>query len=629
MTEASGSGSVKKPGMTLLVSAIGVVYGDIGTSPLYALRECFAPERGLSTTPENVLGIVSLLIWTLTLVVCFKYLSVVLRADNRGEGGILALISLVSGSLKSRQGKAAALLGLMGIIGAALLYSDGILTPSVSVLSAVEGLMLITPAFQPFIVPAALVVLVLLFAFQYRGTEKVGRLFGPVMITWFVVIGVLGLIAIFQAPGIFAALNPLYALRFLSEHVRQSFGVLGSVFLAMTGAEVMYADMGHFGKRPIRRAWFFLIFPALILCYMGQAAVLLVTPDRVDNLFFQLVPTWGLYPLVILATLATVIASQAVISGAFSLARQSVQLGFLPRMRIQHTSADTFGQVYVPFINWALMLGTNVLVLVFQSSAKLTNAYGIAVSSDMLLTTCLMTFVALRIWRIKPWFVLPVVAVFAVIDVMFFLANASKLVSGGWIVVVFAAMLIIVMKTWRDGRNVIRRHMEAVSLSLEDFVASLALGQPQKVKGVAVFMAGNPKGIPLALLHNLKHNKVMHERTIVMSVLTVDRPWVPEVNRTTVTHYAPGFWQVIVHYGFSETPDIPALLGGLPELSIDPMQTTYFLGRESLVITAQRRGMGVWRKKLFWFLSLNAQAATSFFKLPPNRVVEIGAQTEL
>jgi KUP system potassium uptake protein len=629
MTGSSGSDSTKKPGLTLLISAIGVVFGDIGTSPLYALRECFAPERGLSTTPENVLGIVSLLIWTLTLVVCFKYLSVVLRADNRGEGGILALISLVSGGLKSRRGKAAGLLGLLGVVGAALLYSDGILTPSVSVLSAIEGLTLITPAFQPFIVPAALAVLVLLFAFQYRGTEKVGRLFGPVMIVWFVVIGVLGLISAIQAPEIFNALNPLHALRFLTEHVGQSFGVLGSVFLAMTGAEVMYADMGHFGKKPIQRAWFYLIFPALILCYMGQAAVLLASPERVENLFFQLVPAWGLYPLVILATMATVIASQAVISGAFSLARQSVQLGFLPRMRIQHTSADTFGQVYVPLINWALMLGTIVLVLVFQSSAKLTSAYGIAVSSDMLITTGLISFVALRIWRIKPWFVLPVVAVFAVIDVMFFLANASKLVSGGWFVVVFAALLITIMKTWMDGRNVIRRHMEAVSLSLEDFVASLELGPPQKVKGVAVFMAGNPKGIPLALLHNLKHNKVMHERTIIMSVITVDRPWVPEVNRTTVTRYAPGFWQVIVHYGFSETPDIPTLLGGLSELSIDPMQTTYFLGRESLVITSQRKGMRVWRKKLFWFLSLNAQTATSFFKLPPNRVVEIGAQTEL
>lgn len=629
MTDSLGHGPATKPGFPLVVSAIGVVFGDIGTSPLYALRECFAPERGLSTSPENVLGIVSLLIWTLTLVVCVKYLTFVLRADNRGEGGILALISLVASNFKNRNGRAAMLLGILGIIGASLLYSDGILTPSVSVLSAVEGLMLITPSFEPFIVPLALVVLVILFAFQYRGTEKVGRLFGPVVIVWFLVIGFLGLLAIIHSPSILAALNPFHAIRFVGEHIRQSFGVLGSVFLAMTGAEVMYADMGHFGKKPIRRAWFYLIFPALILSYMGQAAILLDDPKRVDNLFFQLVPIWGLYPMVILATLATVIASQAVISGAFSLARQSVQLGYWPRMRILHTSADTFGQVYVPFINWALMLGTIALVLIFKSSGRLANAYGIAVSSDMLITTCLMTYVALRIWRIKPWFVLPVVAVFAVIDVMFFMANASKVVSGGWIVVIFAAGLIIIMKTWMDGRTLIRRNMEAVSISLEDFVASLEHGQPQRVKGIAVFMAGNPKGVPLALLHNLKHNKIMHERTIIMSVQTLDRPRVPEANRTAVIRYAPGFWQVIVHYGFSETPDIPALLESLPELSINPMQTTYFLGRESLVINPRSRLMWMWQKKLFWFLSLNAQAATSYFKLPPNRVVEIGAQTEL
>lgn len=629
MKQVKDGGSPQSRAIALTVSAIGVVFGDIGTSPLYALRECFAPGKGIAANPENILGIVSLLLWTLTIVVSIEYLTFVLRADNRGEGGILALISLVSANLKKRSGKMVGVLAVLGIIGASLLYSDGILTPSISVLSAIEGLEVISAEFTPYIVPLTIVVLILLFMFQSRGTEKVGKLFGPLIIIWFIVMAVMGVIATIDNPSVLQALNPYYAVRFLIDHIAQSLGVLGSVFLAMTGAEVMYADLGHFGKRPIRRSWFFLVFPALVLNYLGQAAFLLGSPDSVDNLFFRLAPQWMLYPLVTIATIATVIASQAVISGAFSLARQSVQLGFWPRMQIRHTSADTFGQVYVPFINWALMIGSIALVIFFKKSENLANAYGIAISATMLITFFLMIFVATKLWQYKWWVVLPFCIVFFVIDFMFFVANVSKVFSGGMVVVLFAIGLLVLMKTWMDGRATLRKRMEKTSISLEEFVTSLDYGLPTPVKGTAIFLAGNPRGVPLALLHNLKHNKVLHEKTVVLSVQTLDRPRVSDHNRFVVTRFKHGIWQVVLNYGFSEIPDIPQTLMTVFELGFDPMQTTYFLGREVLVVDGQNHSMWLWRKKLFWFLAHNALAATSFFRLPPNRVIEIGAQTEL
>ncbi len=621
----------RKRAVALAVGALGIVFGDIGTSPLYALRECFAPERGIAVERDNVLGIVSLLLWALTLVVCVKYLLVVLRADNKGEGGILALVSLVGRNLTNTRGKRAGLVAVLGIVGAALLYSDGMITPSISVLSAIEGLEIITPAFKPLIVPLAIGVLLLLFLFQSRGTAKIGKLFGPVLCFWFAVLAALGLASIARHPGILAAVNPLWAIGFLSGEGLMSIHVLGSVFLALTGAEVLYADLGHFGAAPIRRAWFFLVYPALLLNYIGQGAYLLGGSSEASNLFYRIAPAWSLYPLVILATAATIIASQAVISGSFSLARQSVQLGYWPRIQVRHTSDEKIGQVYVPSINWFLMAGTIGLVLAFRESGRLANAYGIAVSATMLITTALMIYVARLIWKVSLALVIPVAAVFIVVDSMFFVANATKIVSGGWIVVAFAFCIFLLMRTWMDGRALFHAKMSSFRLEPEVFAASIAMNPPLRVPGAAVFMTGDPKGVPKALLHNLKHNRVLHVLTIIASVRNVDLPSVELEERAVVTGHADGIWQVILSYGFSETPDVPAALArvNIPGFSPQSMATTYFVGREALVVTAKKSPMSYWRRRLFGFMFGNALNATDFFRLPPNSVVEIGAQTEL
>jgi KUP system potassium uptake protein len=617
--------------LALAVGAIGVVFGDIGTSPLYALRECFSATHGIAVKTENILGIVSLLIWTLSLIVCIKYLVIVLRADNRGEGGILALVSLVSRYVPKGSKRRAGFMAVLGILGTALLYSDGMITPAVSVLSAMEGLEVITPKFIPYILPLSLIVLVALFPMQSRGTAKVGRVFGPLISLWFVVIGVLGLSAITSNPGILAALNPLEAIRFIARNGLLSFGILGSVFLAMTGAEVLYADLGHFGRSPIRRSWFFLVYPALLLNYVGQGAFLLSHPDEADNLFYRLVPSWGLYPMVVLATIATIIASQAVISGSFSIARQSVQLGLWPRVQVRHTSDETIGQVYVPFVNWLLLIGTVGLVLGFKSSGRLANAYGIAVSATMLMTTCLMIFLARRMMRAKLWYVIPLGMLFLTIDGAFFLSNATKIVSGGWIVVVLAAVLFLIMKTWTDGRKLFSKRIQVYRLSPELFASSIALDPPVRVAGTAVFLTADPKGVPKALLHNLKHNRVLHERTIVLSVQTTDEPYVSAASRAIIVGHEGGIWHVILNFGFSETPDVPKAMEAvkIPGFVPDPMKTTYFLGREALVVSRDRGGMMKWRKRLYTFLFNNAVSPTDFFRLPPDRVVEIGAKTEL
>ncbi len=617
--------------LTLAIGAIGVVFGDIGTSPLYALRECFSAAHGVPVDAENVLGVVSLLIWTLSLIVCVKYLIIVLRADNKGEGGILALVSLVSRYVPKGSKRRAGFLAALGILGAALLYSDGMITPAISVLSSIEGLEVVTPRFVPYIVPLSLLVLVCLFPPQARGTSKVGRVFGPIIAFWFVVIAVLGLSSIMASPGILAALSPLYALRFIVRNGPLTFAILGSVFLAVTGTEVMYADLGHFGRSPIRKSWFFLVYPALLLNYVGQGAFLMIHPDRVENLFFRLAPSWGLIPLVAIATLATIIASQAVISGAFSLARQSVQLGYWPRIQVRHTSDETIGQVYVPFVNWFLMLGTVGLVIGFKSSGALANAYGIAVSATMFMTSCLMIFLARRMARTSLWIVIPLSALFLSIDGAFFLSNVTKIVSGGWIVAAFAICLFTLMKTWTDGRKLFSTKLEIYRLSPQLFASSIALDPPVRVPGTAIFLTVDPKGVPKALLHNLKHNRVLHERTVVLSVQTRDEPYVDEAKRADIIGHEGGIWHVVLHFGFSETPDVPTAIAALklPGFIADPMKITYFLGREAIAVGRSRGGMMKWRKRLFTFLFNNAVSPTEFFRIPPDRVVEIGAKTEL
>ena len=614
----------------LALMALGIVFGDIGTSPLYALRECFVGPTGLSLTESNILGVVSVMLWTLVVIVCVKYVLFVMAADNRGEGGILALMALVTSLKGAFQKNHYGLFVILGILGVALLYSDGVITPAITVLGAVEGLAEATPQFQPFIIPISLAILIGLFLIQYRGTAKVGVLFGPIIVVWFIAIAVLGLCSIIKHPAILACVNPFHAISFLICDGRHSFAVLGSVFLSVTGAEVLYADMGHFGAKPIRLSWFSLVFPSLLLNYLGQGAFLLTVPKSVENLFYLIVPPWFLYPMVVLATLAAIIASQAVISGAFSLARQSVQLGFLPRLQVRHTSQSTIGQVYVPFVNWSLMAGVIILVLLFRKSSNLGAAYGIAVSTTMLITTLLILFVARGKWRI-PWPLLSAfAAAFLIIDGSFFASNILKIKAGGWIVMLMACVIYLFMKTWLDGRKILREKVMAKAVDLNMFVQDIQQNPPQRVSRTAVFLAGNPQGVPGALLHNLKHNEVLHAHTIILSVNTEEIPIVSSENRVVIDYLGGGIYRIISRYGFSETPNIPELLEGIhfPDLRFDPMQTTYFLGREVLVIS-NNRDMAMWRKKMFLFMSHNALNATSFFCLPPNRVVELGAQIEL
>jgi KUP system potassium uptake protein len=615
----------------IALAAIGIVFGDIGTSPLYALRECFAPERGIVTSPENVIGIVSLLIWTLSLIVSVKYIGIVLKADNRGEGGILALVSLVGRSLPKDSKKRIWVIAILGILGAALLYSDGMITPAISVLSAIEGLKDVAPSLDRFVLPLTLVVLVMLFPFQSKGTAKVGGLFGPIIVVWFAVMGLLGLSSIIREPGILAALNPWYAIGFITRHGWLTFKVLGSVFLAMTGAEVLYADLGHFGRKPIREAWFALVFPALILNYVGQGAWLLGNPSEVSNLFFRIAPAWAGIPLIVLATAATIIASQAVISGAFSLARQSVQLGYWPRIQVRHTSNETIGQVYVPFVNWFLLFGTVGLVLGFRESGNLANAYGIAVSATMFITTCLMIYVTLRIWKKGRWYLVPLEGLFLLVETAFLVSNLGKVASGGWIVVIIAILIFSCMKTWIDGRKLFGEKMKNFRLDPEIFAASIKLNPPHRVQGTAVFMTADPTGVPKALLHNLKHNRVLHARTILLTVQTLEVPRVEDEERFEARELDAGIWKVVLNFGFSETPDIPFHLRGLniPGFSPDAMDTTYFVGREFIAFSPKPGKMSYVRKRLFGLMFGNALNATDFFKLPANRIIELGAQTQL
>ncbi|MEO6055698.1 MAG: potassium transporter Kup [Gemmatimonadales bacterium] len=613
----------------LSLTALGVVYGDIGTSPLYAVRESFLPSHGLAVTPANIIGVLSLIFWSLILVISVKYLVFVLRADNRGEGGILALCALCTPMGIRRHGGRRGLI-MLGLFGTALLYGDGAITPAISVLSAVEGLEVATPLFRPYILPITIVILVTLFASQSYGTTKVGRIFGPVTLLWFITLVALGLPHISREPGVLAAVNPLHAITFFIHNGWRGFGVLGSVFLVVTGGEALYADMGHFGKRPIRLAWFLIVLPALLVNYFGQGALLMHAPAAATNPFYQMVPSWALYPVVGLATAAGVIASQALISGAFSLTMQAVQLGYIPRVAIDHTSAREFGQIYIPGVNWMLMLACIGLVLGFGSSSHLAAAYGVAVTTTMVITAVLLFVVERERWGWR----LPVAALvtgfFLTIDVAFWAANLLKIPHGGWFPLVVGAMLFGVMATWKRGRQILAERIAEGLLPAELFLRDVEKNPPARVPGTAVFMYGQSEATPPALLHNLKHNKVLHERVLFLAVDTAEVPHVPAEERSTVADLGSGFYRVRLNYGFMEEPDVPKALAALQGqgLEIKRLETTYFLGRETL-IPSKRPGMALWREHLFAVMNRNARTATSFFGLPPNRVVELGTQIEL
>jgi KUP system potassium uptake protein len=615
---------LKRRTLSLSLLALGIVYGDIGTSPLYALRECFHGAHAVPVTPANVYGVLSLVFWTLVIVVTLKYHVYVIRFDNRGEGGILALLGLI-GTTSGGRGKA--ILVALGVFGAALLYGDGIITPAISVLSAVEGLQIATPFFTPYVVPATIVILVLLFAFQYRGTAGVGSVFGPVMLLWFGTLAALGVRGILMHPDVLLALNPMHAARFFAHNGMPGFLVLGAVFLVATGGEALYADLGHFGERPIQLDWFLIVAPALMLQYLGQGALLLSDPAAAVNPFYLLAPPWMLFPLVLLATIATIIASQAMITGAFSLTRQAIQLGYLPRMEIVHTSEAEIGQIYMPAVNRALMAATIALVVGFGSSSALAGAYGVAVATTMIITTILAFAVVreLRGWSLAT--AMLVTLAFLVGDAAFLVANAFKIAAGGWFPLLVAAIIFATMTTWRRGRELLSEKLRQVELTADLFIESLRRRPPLRVRGTAVFMHRNSQAVPSSLLHSLKHYQTLHERVILLTIANEEVAHVPDAERLTRAELGEGIERVTARYGYMEDVDVPRLLERLD--NIRPMETTYFLGRETLVTTKHPGGMMQWREKFFASMMRNAQSAASFFRLPPNRVVELGAQIEL
>ena len=613
----------------LSLTALGVVFGDIGTSPLYALKECFHSSHGLAPTSDNVLGILSLIFWALILVISLKYLSFILRADNKGEGGIMALTALILPRQARDQGNRK-LLVILGLFGAALLYGDGMITPAISVLSAIEGLKIAAPAVSHFIIPLTVVVLILLFLAQHRGTGKIGAVFGPITLVWFLVLAVLGIRQIFANPLVLVAASPHYALQFLLHNGWSAFLVLGSVFLVVTGGEALYADMGHFGVHPIRLVWFSLVLPALVINYFGQGALLLAHPEALENPFYLLAPQWALVPLVVLATAATIIASQAVISGAFSITMQAVQLGFSPRLAMSHTSAKERGQIYLPAINWVLMFSCIGLVIGFGSSSHLAAAYGFSVTTDMVITTLLFFFVARERfgWPLRNALLL--CGGFLIFDLAFFGANLAKILHGGWFPLLVASLVFTLMSTWKTGRRILARRMREGAMSISSFLAAIGSSMPQRVEGTAVFMSGNLHIAPSALLHNLKHNRVLHRRIVILSVVTEDVPHVSAAQRIEIEEAGEGISLLVLHYGFMDEPEVPQVLSSL-EIGGQPfrmMETTFFLGRET-IIPSDKPGMVIWREKLFTLMSRNARSATSFFGLPPNRVVELGMQIEI
>ena len=613
----------------LAVAAVGVVYGDIGTSPLYTIKIAFGGTHAFAITPANVLGLLSLIFWALILVVSVKYIAFIMRADNKGEGGIMALMALTQRVVGDRTHKRWVLMTL-GLIGAALFYGDGMITPAISVLSAVEGLHLATPAFDPYVIPIALVILVGLFLIQRHGTARVGSLFGPVMLLWFAVLAILGLHGIIMHPQVLAALNPWYGVAFFVENGVAGFIILGAVVLAVTGTEGLYADMGHFGRRPLRLVWFGYVLPALVLNYFGQGALLLASPEAVANPFYLLAPSWALYPMVGLATVATVIASQAMITGAFSITRQAIQLGYAPRMNVTHTSEREIGQIYVPFINWTLLAGVVALVLGFQTSSNLAAAYGIAVTATMTIDSVLVFFIARGLWGWRWPIALAVSGGFFLVDMALFSANLPKILHGGWFPIAMAVLIFILLSTWKRGRLLLSERLQELAIAVEPFLDSVARHPPARVPGTSVFLTTKFEGVPHALMHNLKHNKVLHERVVLLTVVFQDIPHIDDGERIEIWPLGNNFYKLFVIYGFKDETDIPKALElcAAQGLEFNMMDTSFFLSRETLIPT-RRAGMALWREKLFANMARNASSITAYFQIPTNRVIELGTQVEL
>ena len=634
VTLPAGSGvtdpsHAKAAGAALVLGALGVVFGDIGTSPLYTLRESFTPGSGMTPTPRHVLGVLSILFWAVTLTVTVKYVTLIMRADNKGEGGVLALATLATQGLNGRGRNIRRWITLFAVIGLALFYGDAMITPAMTVMSAVEGLGAVAPWLEPYVVPLSLLILVGLFVLQSRGTADVGRLFGPVMMVWFLVLGVLGIWQIAKHPHVLVALNPMYGITLIADRGIAIFWAFGAIVLAVTGAEALYADMGHFGRKPIRLAWLFVVLPGLMLNYFGQGALIIDDPTVVKQVFFELVPKEMTLALVLLSTLAAVIASQAVITGVFSLTRQAIQLGYLPRMEVQHTSETEIGQIYIPRVNWMLMGGIIALVVGFGSSDRLAHAYGLAVTGAMLVDAALALAVAILVWKWKWPVAVAVFGFLAIPDVAFFIANALKIPEGGWLPLLVAGLVFFTITTWRRGRQLVSEDLADSALPLSKFLERMERA-PNRVAGTAVFLTVDATSTPPAFLHNLKHNKILHERIIIMQVDTMDVPRVPEARRVEVERLGKGFYSVIVRYGFMEQPDVPAALRACRPhgIAYDEMETSFFLGRETLV-PANRSKLGRWRRDFFISLSHSASATKAFFRIPPNRAIELGNQIQV
>ena len=625
---SSDADSNKSSLASITLGAIGVVYGDIGTSVLYSIKEVFGSGH-VEFTPDNVMGILSIFFWTLTFIVSLKYVMLVLRADNNGEGGLVAMLALASSSVRDKP-RLRSILLVVGIFGTCLFYGDGVITPAISVLSAVEGLEVVSPNFKRYVIPLTLVILLCLFAVQKRGTGGIGQFFGPITLVWFAAIACLGVYHIASNPSILWAISPYYALKFIWEQPGTTFLILGAVVLCVTGGEALYADMGHFGKKPIRLAWFGIVMPCLTLNYFGQGALLLTEPEAVKNPFFNMAPDWALIPLVILATAATVIASQALITGAFSVTKQVIQLGFLPRLQIQHTSEKDTGQIYMPFVNWGLFVFIVLAVVMFKSSSNLAAAYGIAVCTDMLITTILTFFVIRYAWKYPMWLCISATSVFFVVDLAFWGSNLLKLADGGWFPLFIGGMILVLMLTWRDGRALLHHKTRAEAMDLSSFLDALFIAPPTRVEGTAVFLTSEDGIVPNALLHNLKHNKVLHVQNLFVSVRSHEVPWISNHKRIELTDMGHQCWQVKIHYGFKDDPDVPGALSLLKGQvgNIDPMSTSFFLSRDSIVPTVGG-GMSQWREKLFAQMYLNASAAADFLNLPSNSVVEMGSKIEI
>jgi len=616
-----------QPLPALMLGAIGVVYGDIGTSPLYTMKESFIGPHPLPVDRLHIFGVLSLIFWSLMLVVTFKYVLVAMRADNKGEGGSFALLALISRNLGKRRWTAG--LVVLGVLAAALFYGDAMLTPAISVLSAVEGLTVVQSGLRPLVVPIAILVLIGLFFVQSRGTGRVGAIFGPVVLVYFAALAILGVANILARPDILAALSPGRALEFFADDPKLAFLAMGSVFLAMTGAETLYADMGHFGRRAIGFSWLGLVYPCLMLNYLGQGALLLANPGAVENPFYLMAPQWARLPLVIVATMATIIASQAVISGAFSVTHQAVQLGFLPRLRIEHTSAKSAGQIYIPVVNWGLLAMVVLLVLGFRESTSLASAYGISVSGTMIITTMMLAVLIFQVWKWRRWLALLTIGTFAIVDGVFFASNITKVADGGWFPLVVAALIFTILTTWATGRALMRKRLEQDALPLAIFIKST--GSIHRVRGTAVFLSTSPDIVPSALLHNLKHNQVMHKRVLILNVSVEDVPHVPPERRSEVHAAGKGFYRVILHYGFMDGVDVPADLARVTTCGepFDIMNTSFFLGRQKLIVSKDEPGMALWRERLFAWMMKSSESAMEFFRLPTNRVVELGSQLRI